>query len=65
MMRQWDAFKQKNHKAKLVCLDLQPYGTTQTAECEDILNIGGFSDTAFSIIDRFARGRAWAGALGR
>ena len=60
MMRQWEAFKQKNRTAKLVCLDLQPYGTTQAVEREDILNIGGFSDTVFTIIDRFSGGRLGA-----
>ncbi len=69
MMRQWELFKQKNRHAKLVCLDLQPYGTTQAAEREDILNIGGFSDTVFTIIDRFACGQLgaehWVGEIER
>jgi 60 kDa SS-A/Ro ribonucleoprotein len=56
MMRQWEVFKQRNHQAKLVCLDIQPYGTTQASEREDVLNVGGFSDEVFTIIDRFARG---------
>ena len=55
MMRQWEVFKQKNRQAKLVCLDIQPSGTTQAAERTDILNMGGFSDEVFTIIDRFAR----------
>ena len=55
MMRQWEVFKQKNRQAKLVCLDIQPYGTTQAAQRTDILNVGGFSDEVFTIIDRFAR----------
>jgi 60 kDa SS-A/Ro ribonucleoprotein len=56
MMRQWEVFKQRNHQAKLVCLDIQPYGTTQAAEREGVLNVGGFSDEVFTIIDRFAHG---------
>ena len=31
----------------LVCLDVQPSGSTQVAERRDVLNIGGFSDTVF------------------
>lgn len=56
MMREWNIFKQRNPKARLVCIDIQPYGTTQAAEREDILNIGGFSDQVFQIIADFANG---------
>ena len=38
---------------KLVCIDLQPYGTTQAPERADILNIGGFSDAAFQVVSAF------------
>ena len=35
---------------KLVSIDIQPYGTTQAPERDDILNIGGFSDAVFSVV---------------
>ena len=35
---------------KLVCIDLQPYTTTQAPDRDDILNIGGFSDAVFSVV---------------
>src|SRR5690606_42004417 len=35
---------------KLVCIDIQPYGTTQAPERDDILNIGGFSDAVFNVV---------------
>jgi len=35
-------------------VDIQPYGTAQVTERDDILNIGGFSDEAFKIVDGFA-----------
>lgn len=35
---------------KLVCIDIQPYGTSQAPERDDILNIGGFSDAVFSVV---------------
>ena len=38
---------------KLICIDLQPYGTTQAPERDDILNIGGFSDAVFSVVAAF------------
>jgi 60 kDa SS-A/Ro ribonucleoprotein len=67
MMRQWEAFLRRNPSAKLVCIDLQPYGTTQAAERADILNIGGFSDQVFETITLFAAGRLspshWVGEI--
>jgi len=38
---------------KLVCVDLQPYTTTQAADRSDILNVGGFSDAVFSVVASF------------
>jgi 60 kDa SS-A/Ro ribonucleoprotein len=47
-----------NDGPKLVCIDLQAYTTTQAPEREDILNIGGFSDAAFSVVASFLSGDA-------
>jgi 60 kDa SS-A/Ro ribonucleoprotein len=60
-MRQWARVKAENPNAKLVCIDLQPYGTTQAAERADVLNVGGFSDEVFNLVARFARGELEAG----
>jgi 60 kDa SS-A/Ro ribonucleoprotein len=38
---------------KLVCIDLQPYGSTQAPDRTDILNVGGFSDAVFSVVASF------------
>lgn len=38
---------------KLVCIDLQPYTTSQAPERNDILNIGGFSDAVFNVVASF------------
>ena len=38
---------------RLVCIDLQPYATTQTPDRSDILNIGGFSDAVFEVVAAF------------
>jgi len=54
LMAEWAQFRQRNPQARLVCLDIQPYETTQAAERADILNIGGFSDQVFEVISAFA-----------
>jgi 60 kDa SS-A/Ro ribonucleoprotein len=35
---------------KLVCIDVQPYGSPQARERADILNIGGLSDAVFNVV---------------
>ncbi len=66
-MDEWAVFKQRNPQARMVCLDIQPYATTQAAEREDILNIGGFSDQVFELIATFAEGNLradhWVGVI--
>ena len=57
-MIEWERLKRRCPRAKLVCVDLQPYGTTQAKEQTDILNVGGFSDAVFETIARFAGGEA-------
>lgn len=67
LMGEWATFRQRNPKARLVCLDVQPYPTTQAAEREDILNIGGYSDRVFGVIAAFASGKLeadhWTGRI--
>ncbi|CAN5356996.1 TROVE domain-containing protein [soil metagenome] len=53
-MAEWSAFRARNPRARLACIDIQPYGSTQAKERSDILNIGGFSDAVFEIIASFA-----------
>ena len=56
-MVEWNRFKARSPQAKLVCIDLQPYGSTQAAERDDVLNIGGFSDQVFDTVAEFAAGK--------
>ena len=56
MMAEWTKIKARNAKAKLVCIDIQPYATSQAAERPDVLNIGGFSDAVFTQIADFVSG---------
>ena len=66
-MVEWNRFKLRNPQARLACIDLQPYATTEAAEREDILNVGGFSDQVFETVAEFAAGRLgadhWVGAI--
>jgi 60 kDa SS-A/Ro ribonucleoprotein len=66
-MAAWTKLKAFNPDAKLVCIDIAPYGTTQAAEREDILNVGGFSDAVFEVIASFAKGELnaqhWVGEI--
>ena len=55
-MAEWSAFRARNPRARLVCLDIQPNASTQAAERADILNVGGFSDAVFEIVAAFAQG---------
>lgn len=67
LMREWAQLKARNPKAKLVCIDLQPYGTTQAVERTDVLNVGGFSDAVFQVVADFATGEIgadhWVGKI--
>ncbi|QGJ69908.1 60-kDa SS-A/Ro ribonucleoprotein-like [Planctomycetales bacterium 10988] len=56
VMTEWEKFIKNQRKQgddispKLICINLQPYGTSQAPEREEILNIGGFSDAIFQVI---------------
>ncbi len=56
MFAQWQLFKSRNPRAKLVCLDVQPNLTTQAPERQDVLNVGGFADSVFNVIAEFNDG---------
>ncbi len=60
-MTEWQSFVKNqsrlgNLSPKLVCIDIQPYATTQAAERPEILNVGGFSDAVFEIVSSFLSG---------
>lgn len=56
MMEEWQKFKSRNPKAKLVCIDLTPRTNAQVKEREDILQVGGFSDNVFTVVAQFVKG---------
>ncbi|MEZ6046095.1 MAG: TROVE domain-containing protein [Planctomycetaceae bacterium] len=61
VLTEWETFVRNQYRLrghriespKLVCIDIQPYGTTQAPERNDILNIGGFSDAVFQVVSSF------------
>lgn len=61
VMEQWEEFVRnqislggaKTAEPKLICINLQPYTTTQAPERSDVLNIGGFSDAVFHVVAAF------------
>jgi 60 kDa SS-A/Ro ribonucleoprotein len=55
-MDEWNKLKARNPGAKLICIDIQPYGSTQAKDRADIMNVGGFTDAVFDAMARFARG---------
>lgn len=57
VMMEWDTYKKRNPKAKLVCIDLLANTSTQAPSAKDRLNVGGFSDTVFEVVLHFAAGR--------
>ena len=67
VMREWETFRARNPKAKLVCIDVQPSATAQAPDRPDILNVGGFSDAVFELVAAFARGGLgpdhWVGVI--
>lgn len=60
-MNEWNKLRARNPGAKLICIDIQPYGSTQAKDRTDIMNVGGFTDAVFDAMARFAAGetRDW------
>jgi 60 kDa SS-A/Ro ribonucleoprotein len=57
-MSEWNKLKARNPGAKLICIDIQPYGSTQARDRKDIMNVGGFTDAVFDAVARFASGQS-------
>jgi 60 kDa SS-A/Ro ribonucleoprotein len=55
--QEWEVFKKRNPKAKMVCIDLVSNDTTQILDDKDVMNVGGFSDAVFEAIENFVNGK--------
>ncbi|HEX7813756.1 vWA domain-containing protein [Dyella sp.] len=53
-MQEWARIKQRCPQARMICIDLQPYATSQTVESPDVLHVGGFSDAVFELLAIYA-----------
>jgi len=60
VMTAWEKFRSnqralagKDVDPKLICINLQPYQTVQACERTDILNVAGFGDSVFNIMNVF------------
>jgi 60 kDa SS-A/Ro ribonucleoprotein len=66
-IQEWNKFLGRNPKAKMVCIDIQPYGTVQANDRPNVLNVGGFSDDVFNVMASFVKGEMgkdhWTGVI--
>lgn len=57
VLNDFNKIRSANKNAKMICINLQPYGTTQSPNSANILNIGGWSDTVFNVIGNFVNNK--------
>lgn len=66
-LREWEVFKRRSPRAKLVCIDVAPNTSAQAPERDDVLNVGGFSDHVFQRVADFVHGHLgpdhWVGVI--
>jgi 60 kDa SS-A/Ro ribonucleoprotein len=68
MAAEWKKFHKVSPKTKLVCIDIQPNSTTQAPDLpNEVLNIGGWSDQCFKVVDAFLNGnpQVWVDKIKR
>jgi 60 kDa SS-A/Ro ribonucleoprotein len=53
LMAAWLKFKKTNPKARLVCIDTSVGVNSQVQKRDDILQVGGFSDNVFDVVNSF------------
>lgn len=67
VMKHWEKIKKRNPNAKMICIDIQPYADTQAPNRDDIMNIGGFSDSVWDVVAQFAKfgrsGKHWVDVI--
>ena len=57
LMAEWQTLKHRNPDARMACIDIAPYATSQAPDRDDIVNIGGFTDAVFDTLADFVAGR--------
>jgi 60 kDa SS-A/Ro ribonucleoprotein len=66
MLSEFRKVQKRRPNAKLICIDVQPYGNTQAGdEKHAVLNVGGWSDRVFTVIDSFLKGdpKGWVDTI--
>jgi 60 kDa SS-A/Ro ribonucleoprotein len=67
LQTEWEKYRARNPKAKLVCINLAVNDTSQVVTDKATLNIGGWSDAMFTVINDFVTGAsnmdAWVSAI--
>ena len=53
MSTEWNKYVKRNRKAKMACIDIQAGSTTQVPDDSNVMNIGGFSDSVWPVIENF------------
>jgi 60 kDa SS-A/Ro ribonucleoprotein len=46
----WERIKAKSPRARMACINLQPYTTSQVQDDKALLRLGGFSDALFELV---------------
>ena len=55
MMAEWEIFHKRNPGSKLVCIDMTPRNNIQVQNRKDILQVGGFSDSVWTVVSNFIK----------
>lgn len=55
LQAEWGTYKRRNPNAQLVCINMVQGGTAQATNRTDVLNVGGFNDQVFRVIDGFVK----------
>jgi 60 kDa SS-A/Ro ribonucleoprotein len=65
MLAKWKKLKARSPKSKLVCIDIAAGTSAQVTSTPDRLNIGGFSDSVFTVVADFLSGatKNWVGVI--
>lgn len=64
LMREWSKLQARNKNAKMVLIDIEANTDSQAPEnVPDILNVGGWSDQVFDIVNSFVNGDAGSDKL--
>lgn len=52
----WHKISRRNKKAKLIGVNMASSDTVQAKDSDSVLNVAGFSDKVFNVVDNFVRG---------